>query len=44
MTFGWLNVIIEEGVRQKFVEKWTVGWDEFVEGCASIRLSGSRRS
>ena len=32
MTFGWLNVIIEEELYdKKFVEKWTVGWDEFVE-------------
>ena len=32
MTFGWLNVIIEEELYDKaFVEKWTTGWDEFVE-------------
>jgi anaerobic selenocysteine-containing dehydrogenase len=32
MTFGWLNVIIEEGLYDKeFVRHWTVGFDEFVE-------------
>ncbi|MEM7017231.1 MAG: molybdopterin-dependent oxidoreductase [Pseudomonadota bacterium] len=30
MTMGWINVIIEEELYDKeFVEKWTVGFDEF---------------
>ena len=32
MTFGWLNVILEEGLYDKeFARDWTVGFDQFVE-------------
>ena len=41
MTFGWLNVIIEEELYDKdFVRDWTVGFDASPSGCASIRWIG----
>lgn len=39
LCFGWLNVIIEEGLYDAdFVENWTVGWDELKERVAEFPL------
>ena len=40
MTFGWINVILEEGLYDRdFVRDWTVGFDEFAARVRDYPLS-----